>query len=68
MLLLVRNAILMLIRLKMFVINVVSLPVNVNVAHFCFSVGLGSFCFIGFCFCHHGTIVSRLSRYNLTMA
>jgi hypothetical protein len=37
----VRNAILMLVRLKMFVIKVVSLLVLVNVAHFCFSVGLG---------------------------
>jgi hypothetical protein len=34
--LLVRNAILMLVRLKMFVTNAVSLPMYVNVAHFCF--------------------------------
>jgi len=46
--LLVRNAILMLVRLKMFVINVVSLPVYVNVAHFCFSFGLFSICFLSF--------------------
>jgi len=32
--LLVRNAILMFVRLKMFVKNVVSLPMYVNVAHF----------------------------------
>jgi hypothetical protein len=36
----VRNAILMFVRLKMFVINVVSLPVYVNVAHFSFLLGL----------------------------
>jgi len=40
MVLLVRNAILMFVCLKMFVINVVSLPVYVNVAHLCFSIGL----------------------------
>ena len=43
--LLVRNAILMLVCLKIFVINVISVPMDVNVAHFCFSVGLGSFFF-----------------------
>jgi hypothetical protein len=48
MVLLVRNAILMFVRLKMFVINVVSLPVYVNVAHFCFSIGLVSVCLLGF--------------------
>ena len=48
MVLLVRNAILMFVRLKMFVIKVVSLPVYVNVAHFCFSIGLGSVCLLSF--------------------
>jgi len=48
MVLLVWNAILMLVCRKMFVINVVSLPVYVNVAHFCFSIGLGSICFLSF--------------------
>ena len=43
--LLARNAILMLVRLKMFVINVVSLPMYVNLVHFCFYIGLGSFVF-----------------------
>jgi len=38
----------MLVRLKMFVINVVSPPMYVNVAHFCFSIGLGSFLFLSF--------------------
>ena len=46
--LLVRNAILMLVCLKIFVINVISVPMDVNVAHFCFSVGLGSFFFFFF--------------------
>ena len=51
---LVQKAIFMLVRLKMFVINVVSFPVYVNVAHFCFSMGFGSVCFLslrlgGFC-------------------
>jgi len=48
MVLLVRNAILMFVHLKMFVINVISLPVYINVAHFCFSIGLGSVCFLSF--------------------
>jgi hypothetical protein len=38
----------MLVCLKMFVINVVSLPMYVNVPHFLFYFGLGSFCFLGF--------------------
>jgi hypothetical protein len=46
--LLVQNAILKLVHLKMFVINVISLPMYVNVAHFCFPLGLGSFCFLSF--------------------
>ena len=48
MVLLVQNAILMLVRLKMFVIYVVSLPVYVNVANFCFSIGLGSISSLSF--------------------
>ena len=43
---LVRKAILILVRLKMFVINVVSFPMYVNVAHFCFSLDFGSVCFL----------------------
>jgi hypothetical protein len=46
--LLVRNVVLMLVCLKMFMINVVSLPMYVNVAHFCFSIGLGSSGFLSF--------------------
>jgi len=42
------NAILISVRLKMFVINVVSLPVYVNVSHFCFPIGLGSVCLLSF--------------------
>jgi len=36
----------MLVRLRMFVINVFSFPMYVNVAHFCFSMGFGSVCFL----------------------
>jgi hypothetical protein len=43
--LLVRNAIFMLVRLKMFVTNAVCLPMYVNVAHFCFCVGWVLFVF-----------------------
>jgi len=68
MVLLVRNAILMFVRLKMFVINVVSLPVYVNVVHFCFSIGLGSVCLLsfrlgGFC----GRIGNELFSWMLWM-